>query len=107
MQGLAIGYYIWSQPVRYVDGKFIKDKGIDKIHTRDGREMFIEEWEREATHLITQADSIDLLTQIEEYVQRNCLWVNKADLRRYSMDCLLGDAYKHWRDFVYQEKLTI
>lgn len=100
MQGLAKAYYIWKSPTKAEIAE--KKKHIEYVHTRDGREMPIDEWEQKCLEMITQADLSDLLKQIEEYVQHNCLWVKTGELRSYSMDCLIKGSYRHWSDFNYQ-----
>ena len=93
MNGLAKAYYVWNQPCKGA-------KGINKIHTKDGREMSLEAWEREASEMINKFHLTDLLERIEEYVQANCIWVKKGELRQYSMNCLLKGTYKKWSGFV-------
>lgn len=105
MQGLAKAYYVWQSPTKAEISK--KKKHIEYVHTRDGREMPIDEWEQKCLEMITQADLSDLLRQIEEYVQHKCLWVRIGELRRYSMDCLIKGSYKHWDDFMEQKTLDL
>lgn len=100
MNEMSKAYYVWNMPRKGT-------KGIQKIHTKDGHEFLPEEWEKICLEMITKADLRDLLEQIEEHVQKNCLWVKNDELRRYSIDCLLKGSYKHWDDFVYQERLKV
>ena len=102
MRGLAKAYYVWKSP-----SKGDIRKPIELIHTKDGREIARDEWCRIALEMIIQCDLSDLLKQIEEYVQKNCLWVKTSELREYSIDCLLKGSYKKWDDFHYQERLLI
>ena len=102
MTGMVKAFYVWQSPSR---GE--TKKPIEYIHTRDGRTIERGEWCRIALEMIIQADLIGLLHQIEEYVQANCLWLKKGEILQYSMDCLLKGAYKHWDDFVIQERLKI
>ena len=102
MTGMAKAFYVWQSPSR---GE--TKKPIEYIHTRDGRTIERGEWCRIALEMIIQADLSDLLGQIEEYVQHNCLWVKNGELREYSMDCLIKGSYKHWDDIIYQERLSL
>ena len=102
MRGLAKAFYVWQAPSRG-DNR----KPIEYVHTRDGRTIERGQWCIECLEMITQADLRPLLEQIKEYVQRNCLWVKKGELEEYSMNCLLNGSYKHWDDFIYQERLML
>ena len=102
MQGLAKAFYVWQSPCKG-DTK----KPVEFIYTRDNREIARDEWCRIALEMITQADLSDLLRQIEEYVQKNCMWVKTTELREYSMDCLLKGSYKKWDDFMEQETMIL
>lgn len=102
MRGMAKAFYVWQSPSR---GE--TKKPIEYVHTKDGRTIERGEWLRICLEMITQADLRPLLEQIEEYVQRNCLWVKNGELEEYSMDCLLKGSYKHWDDFIYQERLML
>ena len=107
---LAIAFYTWRQGVTYNKQtyKFEKtNKGVDYIHTRDGREVTLAEWEELALKYVTEADLSDLLSQIEEYVKNNCKWLKKGEIRRYALDCLLHESYKAWDDFMVQETLIL
>lgn len=110
MQGLAIAFYVWKQNVTYNKQtfKFEKSiKGIDLIHTCDGRELGLSEWEELALKYVAEADLSDLLSQIEEYVKNNCKWLKKGEIRRYALDCLLHESYKKWNDFMVQETMIL
>ena len=102
MNGLAKAYYVWRSP-----SKGDTKKPVEFIHTKDGREIARDEWCRIALEMITERDMSDLLKQIEEHVQKNCLWVKTGELQEYSMDCLLKGSFKHWNDFAYQERLSV
>ena len=101
MQGLAKAFYVWQSPCKG-DTK----KSVEFIRTRDGREIARDEWCRIAYEMITQGDLSDLLRQIEEYVQKNCMWVKTNELREYSMDCLIKGSYKKWDNFYYQQRIS-
>lgn len=102
VKGLAKAFYVWQTP-----SKGDNKKPVEYICTKDGKIIKRDEWCRIALDMITQGDLSDLLRQIEEYVQKNCLWVKTSELREYSMDCLLKGSYKHWDDFIYQERLSL
>jgi hypothetical protein len=105
LKDLAIAYHIWQSPTKeeVAGGK----KHKEYVHTRDGRNFTADEWERICLEKITQADKGDLLEQIKEYTQRECVWLKKDEVLRYSIECLLNEAYKKWDDFTYQERLKL
>lgn len=105
MRGLAKAYYVWQSPTKAELAE--KKKHVEYVHTHDGRNIPVGEWERMCLEMITQADLRALLEQIEEYVQKNCLWVKSGELRRYAIGCLLNESYRSWDGFTYQERLML
>lgn len=104
MNGLAKAYFVWQSPTKSELAE--KKKHIEYVRTRDGRTIPIDEWVSIALVNFEKNSKMELLNAIEEYVQRNCLWVKQKELRRYSIDCLLKESYKQWDDFIYQESIN-
>lgn len=105
LRDLAIAYYVWAAPTRaeITGGKRHKEY----VQTHDGRVIPADEWERICLDVIEQANKGDLLEQIKDYTQRECVWLKKDEIQRYSIGCLLNEAYKKWDDFTYQERLML
>lgn len=108
MNDLAIGYFEYAVEQKYDKntGKFVKGKGIDKIRTCGGDLYTTEEWTKKAFDYVKEHELGDLYMQVKEYVIENHPWAKK-EATVHALDCLLHESYKHWEDFVYQEKLKL
>lgn len=105
LRALAKAYYVWQSPTKAEIAD--KKKHIEYVHTHDGRDIPVDEWEDICLEMIAQADLSDLLREIEERCQRECLWVKQSELQRYAIGCLLNESYRKWEGFTYQERLML
>lgn len=83
-------------------------KGHSFILTEKHGELPEEEWISQVKDCIIQEQLLDLYEAIKEHCRTHCLWLKKeSDLEQYSLECLVGEHYKAWPDFCYQEKLGV
>lgn len=77
-----------------------KEYGFKETYRTKAGDFSPEEWRKTVLQAIEDAGETDLLEHIKEHCRENCAWLHKEkDIEEYSMECLVGRAYPHWKDF--------
>lgn len=71
-----------------------------KTYQTKAGEFKPEEWRKKLRQIIEEDNKLDLLEKIKAYCRQNYVWIKtEQDLDDYSIDCLVTQSYKHWKDF--------
>lgn len=74
-------------------------KYCETYKTKAG-EFTPEEWRKRIKQIIEENNERELLDKIKQHCKQNCLWIKtEQELEDYSIDCLAGRVYIHWKDF--------
>lgn len=74
----------------------------------DGREIEVNQWQKEALTAVEEDGLMDLLEAIKQHVSK-LPWLQRKpeEIECYALECLFYGSYKHWKDFVYEGKDVI
>lgn len=77
-----------------------KEYGFKETYRTKVGDFSPEDWRKTVLQAIEDAGEMDLLEDIKEHCRENCAWLHKEkDIEEYSMECLVGRSYLHWKDF--------
>lgn len=86
--------------VKGYDKRGKKEYGFKETYRTKVGDFSPEDWRKTVLQAIEDAGEMDLLEDIKEHCRENCAWLHKEkDIEEYSMECLVGRAYLHWKDF--------
>lgn len=54
------------------------------------------EWDKIALEVVREHGDEALLEKIKAHVREYCLWLKDNEIERYSLKCLISEAYKAW-----------